>query len=99
MLDWSSLALDFLWVLGLAVIVATVSYYYWLTAETTLSDRRLGDVPTCIIGVSFGGWLFCVGMAGLARYWWEGAAWGVLVILFAWVMWKSWKSSRNSGGL
>ncbi len=41
MIDWQSIVSNAFWILGLAVILAGLSYYYWLSEQL---GRRLGDV-------------------------------------------------------
>lgn len=41
MIDWQSVVSNAFWILGLAVILAGLSYYYWLSEQL---GQRLGDV-------------------------------------------------------
>ena len=87
-MNWQGLIIDFLWILGLAGVLATVSFAAW---SSSVSHRRMSVVmrtprflaPLCI-GLEF----FSIGMAvsGLLAYqrapWWETLAWSIFVILF-----------------
>ena len=84
MIDWANLALNALWIVGLASILAAYSYHRWLAAETS---RRLRDVLSQRSGkipFSAGMSLICVGFAyGLADRWWERAIWTAFALVFA----------------
>jgi hypothetical protein len=83
MIDWVNVALNALWIFGVAVLLAAVSYHRWLAAETS---RRLRDVlsrSSWKISFSAGMSLICAGVGyGLADRWWEHLVWTGLLIVF-----------------
>ena len=78
---WSMLATG-LWVAGLALLLATLSWAQWragrerrpLRAEL----RRTATGRTLDVGMV----LFCAGLAATGRRWWEWALWGLLALGF-----------------
>lgn len=85
---WQSLLADFLWILGLAVVLATVSYTVWLAPVTNRPLRVVMHTPRFLAPLCIGIEFFSIGMAmtGLAAFrhspWWETLAWSIFVILF-----------------
>jgi len=83
MIDWLSVVLNGGWILGLAVILATVSYHNWAAETSERSLRRHLKAPSFNKGFAVGACLFCSSLAGLGEAWWERVVWGVLALLFA----------------
>ena len=83
MIDWVTVGLNSLWILGLAMILAAFSYHQWLAGETA---RRLRDVlaqPSWKLPFSAGMLLTSIGFGyGLAERWWEKAVWTALAISY-----------------
>jgi hypothetical protein len=71
MIDWIPVGPDALWIVGLAAILATVSYHHWAAGATS---RRLRDVlaqPSWRVPFSAGMVLTCLGFGyGLGVRWW-----------------------------
>lgn len=85
MIDWVSLALNALWIVGLAVILAAFSYHDWLARETARRRREVMAQPSWTLPFSAGLLLTCVGVGyGLGGRWWEKATWTILAISFGW---------------
>lgn len=83
MIDWYSVAVNALWILGLSIILAAFSYHDWLRRET---GRRWKDIFSrhwWRLPFSLGMLLFCLGL-GLGRgvAWWERTLWAVLALSF-----------------
>jgi hypothetical protein len=82
MINWLSLFLNSLWILGLAVLLAALSYHYWLAIE--------GGQPLRLIlqGRSFqrfawlGLALVSAGLAGTSQQLWERIVW-ILFTLYS----------------
>ncbi len=85
MIDWVNVALNALWIAGLALTLAAFSYHHWLAGETA---RRLRDVltqPSWKRPFSAGMLLTCVGFGyGLVERWWEKTIWTALAAAYAW---------------
>ena len=62
MIDWFSVAANSLWILGLSVLLATLSYSDWKRSEKKLSLRAvLGEfMPSLCINIGL--LLFCLGL-------------------------------------
>ena len=81
-INWPSVIINSFWILGLAILLATFSYHYWLAGE---ENRRLRDQlnhPTFqrIYWLSF---VFIgIGLAGTSQKAWEMIVW-IIFILFS----------------
>ncbi len=92
MIDWPDLAFNSLWILGLAIILAAVSYHDWLAYRTGMRFRELLASPTWR-GPFFGGTLLvCLGLALTGRVWWEKLLWAGLALAFAWEGIELWRT-------
>lgn len=81
MIDWANLAANGLWILGCAVILATLSYASW--DASVLRERmgaRLGRA-SYQAGLSLGLLLFTIGLAAAADEVLPRIIWGVLAVL------------------
>ena len=73
-----------LWIAGLAVLLATFSWAYWVAGSSGGPMRaalraalaRTAARRTSGVGMI----LFCAGMAATGRSWWEWLLWGALAI-------------------
>ena len=96
MIDWVNVALNALWIAGLALILAAFSYHQWLASETS---RRLRDVlsqPSWKILFAAGMLLTCIGVgSGLAERWWEKTIWAALAVSYAWQLVTAFRPRRK----
>ena len=85
MIDWSTLAFNGLWILGLALLVATYSYHDWLAAERGRRRREMFRERSFRGPWTTGLFLTCAGCA-LARIgpWWGRTFWFALAAWFGW---------------
>lgn len=88
-----SLFIDALWVLGLAGVLATISYMSWYRSLRRWSWRYTLALPRLLSPLSLSLALFCGGLAlngatNQSSSWWQTAAWSILTILFL-VQWGS----------
>ena len=95
MIDWLSVALNSIWILGLATILATLSYHNWRAAESGHSLRQHLQYPTFLISFTIGACLFCLGVAGLGRAWWERLVWVALALLCGLQGWQAWRANQD----
>jgi hypothetical protein len=98
MVDWTSLALNGLWVLGTAVILAafSVSYYGALCHGERLRARLAG--PAFQLPLALGLTLVSLGAALIGPRWWERALWGGLCAMSVrqlWDAWRGWRARRD----
>ncbi len=90
--DWLGLVTNAVWLIGLAVGLATFSYADW---KAHASGRRLREALNerrVSAALWSGGTLFCVGLALAGGQWWERLAWGVLALGAAA---QSWQAGRE----
>ena len=84
LIDWKSLALHALWILGLSVIVAALSFHHWL-ART--NGRRLRDQLSARswgVASSSGLMLFCLSFTIKAVGVIESMLWALLFLAYLW---------------
>jgi hypothetical protein len=96
LIDWGGVAKNALWILGLAVILAGLSYADWWAG---VNHQRLTTTlrsPLFQIPFNLGMMLFAAGLASTSRSWWEIGAWSVLLLLFAWQTIVSWQARRQT---
>jgi hypothetical protein len=73
-----AVAADGLWVLGLATLLAAVSWAIWEAGRGESGLRATLRRPGVRAGLDVGLLLFCAGLAATSGRWWERAVWGVL---------------------
>lgn len=80
MIDWLSVVANGFWIAGLALILAALSYHYWLAAQ---SGRALSEVlsttpfrKALVIGLL----LIGIGLAGTSDQWWQVALAAAVVL-------------------
>ena len=82
MIDWYNLIMNACWILGCSVVLAALSYASW---EASAQGEK---IRTCIsqyyiqISLNFGGFLFCVGLAGTSDVVWQRILWTILGLGF-----------------
>lgn len=98
MIDLCSVAANALWVLGLALILAALSWANWVAARERIRFRSALGQPGIRRATDGGLVLFCAGLAATGRTWWEQALWGVLAVgLIALAIWEEWMYNRKNG--
>jgi len=83
MIDWIGVATNSLWLLGLAVCLATLSYADWRARRASLRLRQVMEQPAFRLALWSGLAIFCVGVALAGGRWWERTLWGVLAVMSA----------------
>lgn len=89
LIDFRAVFFDALWILGLAGVLATLSYTDWYRLQKGWRWRTLWDRPCFVVPLSVSLLVFCVGVAlsGATAYtpdpWWQTALWALLALLFA----------------
>jgi len=82
MIDWFNLAANSLWILGCAVVLATISYARWEAVTKGEKLRSLLNAQRFQPPLNLAGVLFCLGMAGTSDVNWKIGVWLVLAVLF-----------------
>ncbi len=87
-MNWQTLIVDAFWILGLAGLLATISYAAWYASAR---GRRMSDLlrtPRFLTPLCLSLEFFSIGVAasGLTAFrqapWWETVAWSIFVVLF-----------------
>jgi hypothetical protein len=81
-----------LWILGLAVLLAVLSWAHWVASTEEKRLRAVLGRPRIQQGLDLGLFLFCAGLAATGRTWWERTLWGLLAA--AWVF-QTWSAGRK----
>ena len=86
MIDWFGVFYNALWIFGLAIVLAALSYGDWRRrlAVPKESFRHALAEPGLQAAVSLGFTFFCAGLALGSAVWWQIAAWVALGLFFAW---------------
>ncbi len=80
--------IDTLWIMGLAGLLATLSYGNWYRREQGWRWGHVLNLPRILFSLCLSLAAFCVGLAlnGATGYapapWWETATWSLLTLLF-----------------
>jgi hypothetical protein len=86
MIDIWLVASNGLWIAGLSVLLATLSWASWAASLERADGVRLGTVldrPGLRRAWGLGLVLFCAGMAATGRAWWEWTLWLVVAVASA----------------
>lgn len=97
MIDWYGVFHNALWVLGLAIALASLSYSDWQrrTSEPRVGFRAMLGQPGFQTAFSVGMVLFCAGIALGGAVWWQTLGWALLALAFAWLAFSSWRRLRR----
>lgn len=89
MFSLQEIFIDALWIIGIAGVLATLSYMNWYRSANKWTWRRLFSLPRMLIPLCVSMEIFCIGIAvnGVLAMppapWWETIAWSALAVLFA----------------
>ena len=72
-----------LWILGLAIVLATWSYARWWAIRHGVRIRHTLKMPAFAVPFCAGLALLCLGLALSGHRWWETGAWTLLAIVSA----------------
>lgn len=82
MLDWRALVFNSLWVFAAALELAAFSHAAWAAPQRSVKLNRVLREPGYQFAFNLAGFLFCLGLAGLAQGTWRILAWLVLSGVF-----------------
>jgi hypothetical protein len=97
MIDWWMVARGALWILGLAIALASFSYAEWWRSLHRRRLREALNTPRFLAPFSAGLALFSVGLALSSSRWWEAALWGALMASFALQAGAYWRAGARHG--
>ena len=94
MIDWVSVVFGALWILGLGLVTAALSFANYLASQQKRRFRQALETPACRIMIDLGLVFFCLGWAGGVSAIWARLLWGVLALMFALRTWQARKISN-----
>lgn len=83
MIDWGNVLANSIWLVGLALVLAAVSFESYLARVTGLPFKQLWTAFTYSASTRSGALLFCTGMALTAVSWVEKGVWALLDLYIA----------------
>ena len=89
MIDWVVVGFSALWILGLALVVAALSFANYLAGRQKRRFRQALEMPACRIVLDLGLVFFCLGWVGGVSTTWERFVWGGLALIFALQTWQA----------
>ena len=95
LIDWRMVAFGSLWIAGLALVLTAIGFADHEANRQGLRTRdvlrRAGYQTAANAGLA----LFCLGLLGSAKAWWERAIWILLALSFSYSTWRSWRAARG----
>jgi hypothetical protein len=95
MIDWYLVGFSALWILGLGLVVAALSFANYQAGQQKWRFRQALEIPACRIMIDLGLVLFCLGWTGSVSSTWEHLLWAVLALVFAVQTWQAMKMSNQ----
>jgi hypothetical protein len=83
-----------LWILGLAVLLAVLSWAHWVAGAEGSRLRDELKRPRIQQALDLGLSLFCAGLATTGRTWWERILWGLLAAVWIFQAWLAGRKKR-----
>ncbi len=81
--------------MGLAIELSVLGFVDYHAKERGERRRDLLRQPGYQIWINLGLVLFCLGVLGSSRAWWEGLIWGVLAVAFGFYAFQAYRSYRE----
>jgi len=82
LIDWRMVGFSSLWIMGLAVILAVLSFADYHAKAKGNRFRDELRTPIYQAWINVGLTLFCLGLLGSSDAWWESVLWGLLAVAF-----------------
>lgn len=95
MIDWVSVGFGALWIFGLGLVVAALSFVNYLAEQQTQRFRQALGMPASRIMIDLGLVFFCLGLIGSVSSTWARIVWAVLALMFALQIWQARKASND----
>ena len=99
MIDWYNLFANSLWILALALALATLGFARW---QARMEGEKLKAVLNRAgwqKSLNLAGVIFCAGLALTTDVWWEQLLWAILGLLFLLQIGMLWWSERKRNNL
>jgi hypothetical protein len=91
MIDWFNVLANALWILGLAVLLATVSLAHWLGGLKKKPLRQVLLGPDFHLVAAIGILVFALGFVLLVTPWWHKVPWVGIMALSMWQGVVAWR--------
>jgi hypothetical protein len=92
LIDWYLVGFGALWIFGLSLNLAALSFADYERAQTKLRFRDVWSRRGYQIVSNAGLSMFCFGLIGMVHSDWEGLLWGALGVAFAFFTVRAWRS-------
>lgn len=80
-IDWFSIFINLFWILGLAILLASFSYNYWLAGEDKRPLRVQLNQPAFQKTFWFSILLISIGLAATSQRLWEISIWTIFALI------------------
>lgn len=94
-IDWFNVLANGLWILGLAVLLAAVSYHSWEAEERGRPLREQLGQDSFMRAAWVSLILVGLGLAGTSGRWWEAVVWGIFVVVGLYYLLKGWRIANR----
>jgi hypothetical protein len=95
MIDWVSVGFSALWILGLGLVTAALSFAYYLASQQKRRFMQVLEMTAYRIIIYLGLVFFSLGWAGGVSAVWERLVWAILALIFAVQIWRGRKMSKT----
>jgi hypothetical protein len=95
MIDWVQLFFNFLWLVGLALLLMIVSFVHWQTEQQQRSFWQGLAEPESRLAIAGALVLLGLGRALSAGAWPYSLSWGVLALAAVWMGGAAWQEKVN----
>ena len=91
LIDWGLIGYSTLWILGLSLIMAAISFADYTAKRMGIRLRMILQSPSYQLAINAGLVLFCSGMLGRDGTGWERLLWGILGLIFTYQAVSAWR--------
>ena len=92
MIDWLNLAYQTASILGLALMLATLSLAHWLAGQRRQSLGQVLSEPDYRLAIASGFTLFGLGLGLMVEPWWYKICWFGIVTASIWLGQTAWRA-------
>jgi hypothetical protein len=92
MIDWAMVAANAVWIVGVSMGLATLSYASWEAWSVHETFWHKLAKPVYQAALSLSGMLFCIGLAASVQVIWQSVLWLALAVL---CLWQAWSARRR----
>lgn len=94
MIDWVVVGFGALWIIGLGLVTAALSFANYLASQQKRRFKQALEMPAFRIMINLGLVFFCLGWAGGVTAVWERLLWAFLALMFTLQTWQVRKISN-----